>query len=102
MTHDVTISAFDLDYLEKELAAARFKIELLETNLEISFRQTEQAVQDRADEHKILIEQGDKLAENAVAVVNRWETPNWKNAPATAEYIYRLRDVLMEWKEARK
>jgi hypothetical protein len=44
----------------------------------------------------------DRLAESAESVVIRWETPNWKNAPATAGYIYRLRDILTEWKEARK
>ncbi len=42
---------------ERELNAARAEIELLKTNLEISFRQTEQAVQDRADEYKTLTEQ---------------------------------------------
>jgi hypothetical protein len=41
-------------------------------------------------------EQRDRLAKAAQAVVSRWETPNWKNASATAEYIYRLRDALFE------
>jgi hypothetical protein len=49
--------------LERELAAAHAEIKLLKTNLEISFRQTEQAVQDRADEHQILTAQRDRLAE---------------------------------------
>jgi predicted nucleic acid-binding Zn-ribbon protein len=48
--------------LEQELAEARKEIELLKTNLEISFRQTEQAVQDRAEEHKTITEQRDRLA----------------------------------------
>jgi hypothetical protein len=34
------------------------------------------------------------LIEAAKAVVERWETPLWKDAPATAGYIYRLRDAL--------
>jgi hypothetical protein len=34
------------------------------------------------------------LIEAAMAVVERWETPLWKDAPATAEYIYKLRDAL--------
>ena len=46
---------------ERELAEAHAEIKLLKTNLEISFRQTEQAVQDRADEHQILTEQRDNL-----------------------------------------
>jgi hypothetical protein len=49
--------------LERELAEAHAEIKLLKTNLEISFRQTEQAVQDRADEHQILTAQRDRLAE---------------------------------------
>ena len=99
-THDVTISAFDLDYLEKELSAAREAIKLLKTNLEISFRQTEQAVQDRADEHKILIEQGDYLekelsAERALAD---------RLALALGDFLNsHLVDTALEaWKEARK
>jgi DNA anti-recombination protein RmuC len=49
--------------LERELAEAHAEIKLLKTNLEISFRQTEQAVQDRADEHKTITAQRDRLAE---------------------------------------
>ena len=30
----------------------------------------------------------------AQAVIDRWDTPNWKDAPATAEYINRLREAL--------
>jgi len=30
----------------------------------------------------------------ARAVVERWETPAWKDAPATAGYIYALRDAV--------
>ena len=56
--------------IEKELTAARAEIELLKTNLEISFRQTEQAVQDRADEHKRLIEQRDR-AWQTIAEIKR-------------------------------
>jgi len=52
-----------LEQRDQELTAARAEIELLKTNLKISFRQTEQAVQDRADEHKTLTEQRDRLAE---------------------------------------
>ena len=34
------------------------------------------------------------LAKSADAVVKRWDTPNWKDAPATANFIYALRDAL--------
>jgi len=36
----------------------------------------------------------DKLRTAAQAVIDRWETPLWKDAPATAEYIAALRDAL--------
>jgi hypothetical protein len=39
-----------------------------------------------------------ELLEAAKAVVERWETPLWKDVPATAEYIYRLRDALNAYK----
>jgi hypothetical protein len=35
-----------------------------------------------------------RLIKAAKAVVERWETPLWKDAPATQEYIYKLRDAL--------
>lgn len=37
-----------------------------------------------------------KLREAAQAVVDRWDTPLWKDVPATAEYINRLRSALAE------
>lgn len=36
----------------------------------------------------------DKLRAAAQAVIDRWGTPKWKDAPATAEYIAALRDAL--------
>ena len=36
----------------------------------------------------------EKLMPAATAVVERWETPLWKDAPATAVVIYALRDAL--------
>jgi hypothetical protein len=60
-THDVTISAFDLDRLERELAA--------------------------------VTEQRDRLAEAAQAVVDRWETPFWKEV-GQYHYIDSLRKAV--------
>jgi len=37
-----------------------------------------------------------RLLSAARAVVARWETPLWKDAPATAGFIYELRDALAE------
>ncbi|MCE5253326.1 MAG: hypothetical protein LLG45_03805 [Actinomycetia bacterium] len=35
-----------------------------------------------------------RLREAAAAVVARWDSPTWKDAPATAEYIATLRAAL--------
>jgi hypothetical protein len=46
-----------------------------------------------------------RLRDAARAVVDRWETPLWKDAEPTASVIYRLRDALAptepatEWRE---
>jgi hypothetical protein len=40
------------------------------------------------------------LIEAAKSVVERWETPLWKDAAATAGYIYRLRDAINTYKPA--
>lgn len=36
----------------------------------------------------------ERLRKAAQAVVRRWETPLWKDVPATADVIYALRDAL--------
>lgn len=42
--------------------------------------------------------QRERLELAASAVIERWETPLWKDAPATAGYIYALRDAMKEGK----
>lgn len=37
------------------------------------------------------------LREAAQAVVERWDTPSWKDVPYTAIYINRLRATLLGW-----
>ena len=39
-----------------------------------------------------------KLEELAKAVVDRWDTPSWKDVPHTAEYINALRNHLKDKK----
>jgi hypothetical protein len=48
---------------------------MLKTNLEISFRQTEQAVQDRAEEHKTITAQRDRLAAALRSIKNELGVP---------------------------
>lgn len=51
------------------------------------------------DEVSRLERQRDALAEAAQAVVARWDTPLWKDVPATADYINKLRAALRAIKE---
>jgi chemotaxis regulatin CheY-phosphate phosphatase CheZ len=43
----------------------------------------------------------DKLRKCAQALVDRWETPVWKDAPHTGKFIRSLGDALVAWEEAR-
>ena len=43
----------------------------------------------------------DRLAKAANAVIDQWETPNWKLTEPTATYMHALRNTLTAWKEAR-
>ena len=44
----------------------------------------------------------DRLAEAANAVIDQWETPNWRLRESTAKYMNTLRNTVTTWKEARK
>ena len=60
-------------------------------------QETVNALQERCDE---LLKQRDKLLaapellDAAIAVIERWDSPLWKDLPATAEYIGRLRQAV--------
>jgi len=41
-----------------------------------------------------------KLAESARAVIDRWDSPAWKDAPHTGEYIHALRQALASYEAA--
>lgn len=43
----------------------------------------------------------DRLAEAANAVIDQWDTPNWKLTEPTATYMNTLRNTITAWKEAR-
>jgi rubrerythrin len=51
-------------------------------------------LEEKTNEVARLREQLQKLRDAAQAVVDRWETPLWKDAEPTASVIYRLRDAL--------
>lgn len=43
----------------------------------------------------------DRLAEAANAVIDQWDTPNWKLTEPTATCMNTLRNTLAAWKEVR-
>lgn len=55
------------------------------------------ALQAEADANEELVMQLDvikKMAEAGQAVVERWDSPKWKDLPHTADYIHRLRKAI--------
>ena len=53
---------------------------------------THQEWQDEANAD--LIAAAPELLKEAIAVIERWDSPLWKDLPATAEYIRRLRKAV--------
>lgn len=49
----------------------------------------------QAEQDKLLAE----LVEAADALIDRWDSPLWKDLPHTAEYINKLRDVVDKTKK---
>ena len=56
------------------------------------------ALQEQLDAERAL---ADRLAEAANAVIDQWETPNWRLRESTAKYMNTLRITITAWKEAR-
>jgi hypothetical protein len=73
--------------LEEELDKAKAELE------EVGFRACRVLLE--RDEAR---EQRDRLAEAALAVVDRWETPFWKQVEHTGVYIAALRKAVEEVK----
>jgi len=53
---------------------------------------------DMRDEMRKVERKLNNIRKEAQAVVDRWDTPVWKDVPATAEYINALRRALEETK----
>ncbi len=51
-----------------------------------------------SDIYDVVVKQRDRLAEAALAVVDRWETPFWKQVEHTGVYIAALRKAVEEVK----
>ena len=118
-THDVTISALDLDRLEAHPITFRLKVfnawrrgndatqpdpktvgEDIDSICDIAKRL--EIERDELREHlKSERSLADRLADAANAVIDQWETPNWRLRESTAKYMNTLRNTLSAWKEAR-
>lgn len=68
------------------VAATYFRLEPEKT-----YRTYSAACQDEA-------ERAQGLVKAAQAVIDRWETPLWKDVPATGTFIYALRDAIKAYK----
>jgi hypothetical protein len=58
------------------------------------FLELKRALSEKTNEVARLMEDIKRIKSAAQAVVDRWETPLWKEAEPTAAVIYRLRDAL--------
>ncbi len=73
-------------------AAEDFKLELADARRDIC-----ELEQQLASERVL----ADRLADAANAVIDQWDTPNWKITEPTATYMNALRNTITAWKEAR-
>ena len=55
---------------------------------------TEGITAEEAEGNADLIAAAPDLLEAAIALINRWDTPAWKDAPHTGEFIARLRKAV--------
>lgn len=75
--------------MQAEIDELRAELSLVNVDLEITKLGAAKTMQEFMRENR-------KLREAAQAVIDRWDTPLWKDVPATAEYIGRLRAALGE------
>ena len=75
--------------MQAEIDELRAELSLVNVDLEITKLGAAKTMQEFMRENR-------KLREAAQAVIDRWDTPHWKDVPATAEYIGRLRAALGE------
>ncbi len=75
--------------MQAEIDDLRAENSRLKKDLEISTLGASQTLLD-------LCKENERLRTAAQAVIDRWDTPHWKDVPATAEYIGRLRAALGE------
>lgn len=75
--------------MQSEIDELSAELSLVNVDLEITKLGAAKTMQEFMRENR-------KLREAAQAVIDRWDTPHWKDVPATAEYIGRLRAALGE------
>ena len=75
--------------MQSEIDELSAELSLVNVDLEITKLGAAKTMQEFMRENR-------KLREAAQAVIDRWDTPHWKDVPATAEYIGRLRAALRE------
>jgi hypothetical protein len=91
------VAADRLEELERELLALYKTADKLEVDKEYNARLCESLRADWENERAL----ADRLRKSAQALVDRWETPFWKDSIHTGKFIRSLDDALAAWKEAR-
>ena len=91
--------------ITKMIDKAADRLEELERDLQIRKEERSQLIGDDGRRSAELIREralADRLRKSARALVDRWETPFWKDVPHTGKFIRSLEDALAAWKEARR
>ena len=86
-----------IDSLEQQLVVVKQENEKLKAAYEKQYKATSKLLDDNdrlEEELSATQEQVKTLREAAIAVVERWDTPLWKDVQPTAEFIGRLRTAL--------
>ena len=78
-----------------EIEQLRQSVAELERSLDSAY----QLADHYRDERDALKRQRDDLVNTGSAVVERWDSPLWKDLPHTGEYIHRLREAIASAKE---
>ena len=90
LSDDTVVTSLHLaQFKQSEIDELSAELSLVNVDLEITKLGAAKTMQEFMRENR-------KLREAAQAVIDRWDTPHWKDVPATAEYIGRLRAALGE------
>lgn len=89
---EATVELWQEQAMHNLQAAEDFKLELADARREMCELEKQLAAERAL---------ADRLAGAANAVIDQWDTPNWKLTETTATYMNTLRNTINAWKEVR-